>query len=100
MSPQSNLSEPDEVTVEQSQPETPPSPLNTYDSIVKCVEDSDLSDEVKQSFKDNLNKLEKELSSILEHPKPISLSLMIVDKMVPKKCLDKHLLADDTDDKN
>jgi hypothetical protein len=24
MSPQSNLSEPDEVTVEQSQPETPP----------------------------------------------------------------------------
>jgi len=78
-----------DVPVEQLQPETPPSPLNTYDSIVNCVEN--LANEKAQEFNDNLSKLEKELSSVVEYAKPISLSLMIVNRKVPKECISDKL---------
>lgn len=82
----------DEAIVEPAQSEIPPKPLNTYDNIVKCVEEFESSDdEAKQNFKDNLNKLEQELSSVVEHAKSIGLSLIIFNGMVPTECLSEKL---------
>jgi hypothetical protein len=85
-----------DATAEKPLSETPSTEtqfLNTYSSIVKCVDNLGSADaDKKNKFKENLSKLVKELSPLVEHAKPISLSLMIVNGKVPQKCLNNSLV--------
>ena len=66
--------------------------FNTYSRIIKCVNNLGSNDkDAKKKFNENLSQLEKELSPIVEHAKQISLTLMIVNGTVPKKCLSDKL---------
>lgn len=88
-----SISQDSEATAEDYQGETQLSHLNTYDDVIKCIENLGLADkDAKKKFKDNLSQLENELSPIVEHAKPISLSLMIFNGKVPQKCLNKRLV--------
>jgi glucan phosphoethanolaminetransferase (alkaline phosphatase superfamily) len=83
------------MVVEKTRSETPSNEIpsndfNTYSNIVKCIES--LGVVKKEKLKENLRNLEKELSPIVEHAKPISLSFMIVNGEVPEKCLNNRLV--------